>query len=254
MGEKRLTAKTSLQQPWILKSCKEPQLDFQPMVSALRSWLVAPALLRACMSMMAWTLTNEQQAMVRDHFLAIDSNHDGAVSLVELKDVMVDKHDVPEEEVNAIFTIFTAAHDREIHYSDFLAAMACETIELDDDLLHSTFSRFDTKGVGHITARDFHDLLGASLKDGHADAFVREADIEGCGSIHYIGFAEYVRSARLKMKSLEAKAFSIAQPQPSPNPTLLGSPWRIGSEKKTTEIRDSTTEDLEMKDACCVLM
>jgi calcium-dependent protein kinase len=256
--DKRLTAKAALQHPWIVRNCKEPQLDFQPMVAALRSWLLAPPLLRACMCMMAWALTNEQQAMVRDHFLATDTTHDGAVSLLELREVMVNRHGVPEEEVLAIFTVFTASHDREIHYSDFLAAMACENIEPDDDLLQATFSRFDTKGVGHIGARDFHDLLGASLKDGRADAYVREAAAEGSESISYAAFAEYVRSARLHMKSPEAKAaFTI----PPPNPTLLGAQRQAGSEKKTVKdqtvkdhTQDTTAGNLDMKDACCILM
>merc|ERR1712070_671390 len=104
------------------------------------------------MSMMAWSLTNEQQATVRDHFLMIDSNHDGAVSLPELKAVMVDKYGVPEAEVATVFNMFAETHDREVHYSDFLAAMACDNIELDEDLLHTTFQKFDTKGVGYIDA------------------------------------------------------------------------------------------------------
>jgi calcium-dependent protein kinase len=263
--DKRLTAKAALQQPWIVTNCQELELDFQPMVSALRSWLVAPPLLRACMCMMAWTLTNEQQAMVRDHFIAIDSNHDGAISFLELRSIMVDKHGVPEEEVRAIFSVFTAAHDREIHYSDILAAMTCENIEPDDDLLHAAFSRFDTKGVGHIVAEDFHDLLGVSLEDGHADAFVQEADVKGCGSIDYTEFADYVHDARLRTKSQDAKAWasfalSITLPPPDgstcANPTLLGSQRRAGSDKKVMQEhpKEMLHGNLEMKDACCVLM
>jgi len=256
--DKRLTAKAALQQPWILRNCQEPQLDFQPTVSALRSWLAAPPLLRASMCMMAWTLTDEQQAMVRDHFLAIDTNHDGAVSSLELKDVMVKSHGVAEDEVDAIFTVLTAAHDREVHYSDFLAAVACESIVPDDDLLRATFSRFDTKGSGLIVAEDFHNLLGVSVEDGHADAFVREADKEGRGSINFADFSSYVRNARLKMKSPEAKAVTITLPPEATNPTLLGSQRRSGPVAHEKTIKDHAHEpiavDLDIKDACCNLM
>jgi calcium-dependent protein kinase len=255
--EKRLTAKTALQHAWLTTHCQEPQLDLKPMVSALRSWSAAPKLLRACMCMMAWTLTNEQQAAVRDQFLVVDSNHDGAVSLAELRAVMVDKYQVPEEEVTTIFSIFVAAHDQ-----------ACEHIELDEDLLHITFSKFDTKGVGSISAQDFHEVLGASLEDGHAEAFVREADRRGSGRIDYQDFVEYTRSSRRTMKQQIMGIRNQANEDVlSPStyesraPTLLEAPRRsdFGVETKAIknaplEFEHSITPDLEMKDACCILM
>merc|ERR1712196_626548 len=182
--------------------------------------------------MMAWSLTNDQQAMVRDHFLAIDTNHDGAVSLSELRSIMVEKYGVPEAEVVKVFRLFVESHDKEMHYSDFLAAMACEQIELDGDLLFTTFQKFDTRGVGYINADDFHSVLGASLEGGHADALVREADIiEQDGHIVYEEFAEYIRSRRKQLKedaaammsctSLKAAATAVIAPGSAAAPALV---------------------------------
>merc|ERR1711963_1094809 len=101
---------------------------------------------------MAWSLTNEQQANFRDHFLVMDKNHDGAVSLAELRSVMVDRYGVPEAEVSALFKVLVEAHDSEIHYSDFLAVMVCSHVKLDNDLLHTAFQKFDTKRRGYVNA------------------------------------------------------------------------------------------------------
>ena len=60
---------------------------------------------------------------------------------------MVEKYGVPDAEVAKIFKIFVESHDREMHYSDFLAAMACDQIELDGDLLFTTFQKFDTRAM-----------------------------------------------------------------------------------------------------------
>jgi calcium-dependent protein kinase len=269
--ERRLTAKTALQHEWIIGSCEEPQLDLQPTVSALRHWLAAPQLLRACYSMMAWTLDNVQQSKVRDNFLALDTNHDGAVSLTELKSVMVDQYEVPEEEVNRIFAVFVAAHDQEIHYSDFLAAMACEQTELDDDLLCTTFSKFDTNGSGYITDQDLHEVLGASLEGGHAMGLVRQADKHQNGGIDFIDFAEYIRSSRLKLhkavggQTETCSLFSQECPPPVRAPTLLEA-QRLEAQRRRNAEKDLPkrtvscgTEQrraaaLQREDACCNVM
>jgi Ca2+-binding EF-hand superfamily protein len=200
-AEKRLTAIAALKDPWITNHCPETQLDFQPMVSAFRAWILAPKFLRAIFSLMAWQLSNDQQAKVRDYFLAMDGNFHGAISLSELRSILVEKHGVSEEEVGAVFTILIETHDPEIHYSDFLAVMACDSMELDDDLLRSTFQKFDTKGVGYISAGDVHEVLGVSLKDGEADAFIQEADVlHRDGHIVYDEFLAYINSSRWRLK------------------------------------------------------
>jgi calcium-dependent protein kinase len=267
---KRFTAGSALEHSWITKHCQEPELDFGPMVSALRSWLLAPKLLRASFSLMAWSLTNKQQAAVRDHFLSMDRNHDGAVSLSELKSIMTDRCGVPEAEVAAVFRVFVESHDREIHYSDCLAATACDQIELDDDLLYTTFQKFDTRGAGYLNAVDFHEVLGVSLEGGQAQALVREADVlqRRDGHIDYAEFVEYIRSSKLRLKDktasnkLPAFVYSVAETSIA-GPTLLQTPHSnadvrsiqkphggFKSESKST----SSLAKLEAQYACCSVM
>jgi len=221
--------------------------------------------------MMAWALDNNQQAMVRDHFIALDTNHDGGVDLSELRAVMVDRFGVPEAEVASIFTLLIEAHDREIHYSDFLAAMACEHIELDDDLLQSTFSKFDTQGVGYIAAHDFHKVLGVSLEDGHAEALVHEADRQGEGRIDYKDFVSYTRSNQQRVRKAAAAATGGSDEEgvswsggQQANPTLLEAQRRLAHPLEAKEekmpvsheqdFERSQTADIFKEDACCTLM
>merc|ERR1712070_1337428 len=110
-------------------------------------------------------------------------------------------------------------------YSDFLAAMACYSVDLDDDILKATFQKFDTSGTGYIDANDFHRVLG---KCGEADALVQEADaIQRDGNIEYGEFAEYVKSSRKSFKEQSRSApqapySKISLPEfPSRAPTLL---------------------------------
>eukprot|EP00427_Karlodinium_veneficum_P051594 CAMPEP_0169358642 /NCGR_PEP_ID=MMETSP1017-20121227/28800_1 /TAXON_ID=342587 /ORGANISM="Karlodinium micrum, Strain CCMP2283" /LENGTH=534 /DNA_ID=CAMNT_0009455741 /DNA_START=9 /DNA_END=1614 /DNA_ORIENTATION=+ len=191
----RLTAKEALNHEWLRELCPDPVLDQHLIVSALRSWRSAPALLRAFMSMMAWSLSNVQQASVRKYFLAMDKNHDGAISLAELQALMIHENGTTSDEIASIFKMFSECHDKEIHYSDVLAAMSLQHIDPDDDLLRTTFRKFDTRGIGYITAHDFRAVLGNSFCGGRADMLIREADVlHHDGAIDFEEFAEYVRA------------------------------------------------------------
>merc|ERR1719498_1287823 len=161
----RLDAKAALGHAWITNSFPQAQPHFDcSTIDALLLWRTAPKFHRACMLMMAWLLTNEQQALVRDHFLALDTNHDGAISFKELRDVMVSQFQIPEDEVHQIFQLLDTTHHQEIHYSEFLAAMMASRINMTDDLLQTTFHHFDTGNNGVIAAEDFRILLGDTFE------------------------------------------------------------------------------------------
>merc|ERR1740116_539476 len=102
--KKRLSSETALTHAWIMQCCAgvDAKID-SGIVDSLRSWSAAPKLGRACASMMSWCLSNEQHAQVRDAFLAMDANHDGSISSSELRKVMVERFDVPEQEALDIF-------------------------------------------------------------------------------------------------------------------------------------------------------
>lgn len=265
--EKRLTAPAALQDSWITMLCPAPPLDFQPVVSALRSWILAPKLLRVSFLMMTWQLTNDQEAKFRDHFLAMDSNHDGAISWFELRSVLVDMYKVSEEEFGTVFNVFLEHHDGQILYSDFLAAMACYSVDPDDDMLRATFQKFDTRGTGYIHAQDLHQVLG---KCGEAAALVQEANaIQRDGHIEYGEFAEYVKSGRESLKEQSRSVLQAPFPKislqefPSRAPTLLetqypraeGAEVDIGKISRKTFKKDSRKfQKLDIEDACCSVM
>merc|ERR1712045_238217 len=104
--------------------------------------------------MMAWSLSNEERAQVRDYFEAMDKNHHGTITLQELRQVMHDKFEISDEETNQVFEAMDSNHDDTIHYSEFLAAMMTTRISVHSDLLRSAFRRFDTDSSGYITVEN----------------------------------------------------------------------------------------------------
>jgi Ca2+-binding EF-hand superfamily protein len=163
-------------------------------ISALSSWSAAPKLQKAYMSMMAWSLTNEQHAVFRDSFFALDVDQDGVISIPELTGVMTGTLSMPMEEVTEIVASLGGA---EIKYSEFLAAMTLSShMSLDDDLLQSTFTKFDTGGSGYITTGDLRAVLGSTYEGEDVESLVSQSRSLAANKDDKIDFQEFADCAR----------------------------------------------------------
>lgn len=123
----------------------------------------------------------------------MDQNHQGTITLSELKKVLEEKFQISAEETRAVFKALDSNHDEEIHYSDFLAAMVNTRIALHDDLLQSAFKKFDTDNSGFITPQNLREVLGDTFEGEEVEKFVDEADKLKDGRISYKEFVSYLR-------------------------------------------------------------
>lgn len=203
---KRLTAKSALSHKWIVQSFNENMavVDIS-VIDAIRSWSKAPKLRRACLSMMAWSLSNKQQAMVRDYFVALDTDHSGTISRAELQDAMEGKFAMPSAEAEAVFSGFDG---EDIKYSDFLAAMISSSIAIDDDILQSAFAHFDIDGSGYIESGELRGILGGQFEGADVEALLSEADYTKDGKIDFQEFSKYAHGCHpgtLLMRSASSR-------------------------------------------------
>jgi len=191
---KRLTAEQALKHDWIQEREKleAGSLD-QGIVDAMCSFAKATQFRKACMSMMAWSLTNEERAKVRKAFIEMDTNRTGAITLAEFKKVLESKFQLNDDEIAQTFKSLDMDGTQEIHYSEFLAAMVSSRIKLHDDLLLATFKRFDTDDSGYITKENLLEVLGESFDGAEVDDLMREADFSNDGKISYQEFIEYLK-------------------------------------------------------------
>ena len=140
----RLTASQALQEPWIQahdKPFNEANLACQDSAAALLQFAEASQFRRACMSVMAWSLSNKERAEVRDMFLAMDTGRSGTITLGELKTALSKHFKVTDEQIMPIFEALDTGNNEEIHYTEFLAAMVSTRIAMHDDLLAAIFLR-----------------------------------------------------------------------------------------------------------------
>jgi len=197
---KRLTAQQALEHPWIARSRENigEDVSMQPCCEALRRFSRTSKFRRCCLEMLAWSLSNDDRAKVRNCFLSLDSNQQGTISFPELRHVMVDKLGLVDEcEILKVFRALDYNHDQEIHYSDFLAAMVETQIDVDDQVLTDAFRRFDTDNSGYITVENLRDVLGCKVEGEKVEALIAEADQNKDGRLSFAEFAAYVRGTNL---------------------------------------------------------
>jgi Ca2+-binding EF-hand superfamily protein len=196
--EKRLTAAAALEHRWIAKRASKSHAEVDDsIVDALRQFGEASKFRRCCMEMMAWSLSNDERARVRQYFVSMDESKSGTITLVELKKVLEEKFSVPDDETMRIFGALDSNNDESIHYSDFLSAMVSTRIALHDNLLKAAFKKFDTDSSGYITVDNLREVLGETYDGEAVQDLLADADLMHDGRISYPEFVTYLRGDAL---------------------------------------------------------
>jgi len=207
--DQRLSANQALQHAWIDERnavcvTEESHLD-DAIVSSLMDFARASHFRRACMSMMAWTLSNEERAEVRKAFIEIDKDKSGTITMYELKRILAERVSITDSQVLQIFNALDSNNKEEVNYSDFLAAMMASRIAMHDDVVVAAFKRFDVDKSGYITVGDLLQVMGSTMGKAEAKQLVEEADISADGRISLDEFVAYVQSSEgdAQMTALE---------------------------------------------------
>lgn len=192
----RLTAEQALKHQWVVgrEQLKQGDPAFDAgILTAMRKFAGASKFRRACMEMMAWSLSFEERTAVRDAFEELDVAKQGTITLRAFREVLKARFDVHDEDTKKVFDALDATHDQVIHYSEFLAAMVSSRIALHDGLLRATFRRFDTSGSGYLTRESLEQVLGKTFDGEEVKGLLEEADYNGDGKITPEEFMEYLR-------------------------------------------------------------
>eukprot|EP00929_Paragymnodinium_shiwhaense_P076986 TRINITY_DN39621_c0_g1_i1.p1 TRINITY_DN39621_c0_g1~~TRINITY_DN39621_c0_g1_i1.p1 ORF type:complete len:659 (-),score=136.24 TRINITY_DN39621_c0_g1_i1:213-2189(-) len=197
----RLTARKAIAHPWLaFRDSSQPRLQADSsIVQALRAFGEMSKFRRCCLGLLAWALTAEDRAKVRDYFIAIDANHCGTITFKELQKVLTDKFKVADEETRRIFDCMKTGGREDVSYSDFLAATATSHVGLRDDLLYSVFGKFDSDRSGCITAEDLRAVLGDSFEGDDASTLLAQADMLKNKRISSDEFVAFLRETPLNI-------------------------------------------------------
>jgi calcium-dependent protein kinase len=195
----RLDATSALAHPWLQVRAKPPSHHHDEVsleiATSLANFGQASVVRRACMTMMAWSLTAEDRDEVQAEFEALDTDKSGTISTAEFLRVLEDKYHIDDHTAREAFRALDMTHDDEIHYSEFLAATVSARINLHDHLMHDTFKRFDADGNGVIELSDLKEVLGDCFDGTKVEVLIKDMDKNADGKIDYPEFIAYLRAA-----------------------------------------------------------
>ncbi|CAK8996290.1 unnamed protein product [Durusdinium trenchii] len=210
----RLDAQGALEHPWVKSlggNAESPTLDDDIKTSLLK-FAKATAFRRAVLSMMAWSLSAEDRAQLRNEFLAFDTENTGTITHFQMKEILEKYYHIDSFEAEAMFRSMDTDHDDVIAYSEFLAAAMQGRIKVHEDVLRRTFRKFDVDNCGKITAEDLQGILGEQFEGTDAQDLIREADTNGDGMIEYDEFLQYFHSHEVHLEE-DAAASRVAEGQ-----------------------------------------
>jgi calcium-dependent protein kinase len=204
--ESRPGAADALKQPWIcMQDIETPKATLDnEVLASLRSFAQASHFRRACLSMMAWSLTLEDQAELRAQFQLLDSNKSGTITQHEFATVLQANFSIDSAETEALFNGLDTKGSKEISYAEFLAATMKKRMRMHEDVLHAAFERFDVEGKGEITPSNLRALLGDSFEGSDVEELIREADCDGDGRVSYADFLAYLQCGDAEEETLNA--------------------------------------------------
>lgn len=196
--EARPGAADALKRPWIcMLETPKATID-RDVLASLRNFAQASHFRRACLSMMAWSLTLEDQAELRIQFQMLDTNKTGTITQHDLASVLKANFNIDSAETELLFKSLDTKGSKAISYAEFLAAAMKKRIRMHEDVLHATFARFDVDGTGTITPSNLRALLGDSFEGSDVEELIREADVDGDGRVSYADFLCYLQEGDTK--------------------------------------------------------
>lgn len=243
----RMSAADALNDKWIQErhAHSEMQIDLDS-VTSLRKFAHATQFRRASLSMMAWSLTGEQQKVLREEFMSIDKDNSGTITLKEFKDVLQRRFHIDAHECESLFERADVDHDHLIQYSEFLAATLQTRVGFHEDLVRAAFHRFDADESGVITADDLQKVIGNTFEGQDVRELVAEADVNKDGHIDYNEFIDYIHAMEsvptpkgawrqgVAMSLIDASVGSASSPHKSTHamrPNISGH-WEMIDDKK----------------------
>jgi len=144
---------------------------------------------RAALTAVAMQLTGSQIHGLREQFQAIDTNHDGHISVEELQEAMArlpsgETAEVPFGKVKSIFDAVDSDGSGVIDYSEFCAAALKDGSCQCEKAILAAFRVFDTDGNGQISKEELSHVIMSQATDlGELDRLISEWDTDGDGQL-----------------------------------------------------------------------
>jgi len=139
---------------------------------------------------MAYTMDKSSLGALRDMFAVLDKKSTGTIDLAELKQALQEMKfdDLSDDKIEKLFKGVDVDNSGEIHYNEFLAAVAESQGLITQERLAEAFDRIDSDGKGYISKQDLRNVLGSDCNDNLVNRMMDQADLKKDGRVDYDEF------------------------------------------------------------------
>merc|ERR1719440_780251 len=96
-----------------------------------------------------------------------------------------------------------------MHYSEFLAATLSTKIQVDRELLETTFQRFDKSGTGFIEKHDLKSVLGDAASMDEIDDIIGIIGSSASGKINCEEFIDFAMADEGKIANVTDRKIDV---------------------------------------------
>jgi len=223
---KRLTSMQALNHGWFQVHNSTALLDAK-VLGNLRNFSVANRFQKAAMTAVAYQLTTEEQAELREVFTKLDANSDGYLSFQEIKQGMeCQLNEAHFPNLSEILASMDTNNDGKIEYTEFIAAAMDHRLQRNESLCWRAFKAFDKDDDGKITLSELKqvlkdDELQQEVPSSRSSSFYFDAmDTDGNGEVSFEEFMDMLYSQsspqnrKAKSTNLEVLVTSIDSDTP----------------------------------------
>ena len=175
----RLSVEDALQHPFLKLKQVSSGDDGKPpsveTVSGLAKFLGMSKTKRLLLKAVAFSLSTSQIAQLREGFLAMDTDHNGTISLEELKSAMQKAGGHSDANIQEIIASANFESGQELNYSEFCAAALLKRLTIDEERLELAFETLDREKTGYLTPETIKQVLG---QDGVSEQIIVDVLME----------------------------------------------------------------------------
>eukprot|EP00931_Biecheleriopsis_adriatica_P093753 TRINITY_DN67479_c0_g1_i1.p1 TRINITY_DN67479_c0_g1~~TRINITY_DN67479_c0_g1_i1.p1 ORF type:complete len:606 (-),score=136.97 TRINITY_DN67479_c0_g1_i1:51-1868(-) len=159
----------------------------------LQSFASMSVMKRATCGLMSFAMSVDESDLLEKEFKTLDKEGNGSILVHELVEALIEHLGMTEGEAVDLFDKLDLTGDKEIKYSEFLAAANQQHMTSEESLVRQAFARFDVDGTGFISADNLRQIFGGDNFHGtKVEDIIRQVDYKQTGVIDYDEFLEAI--------------------------------------------------------------
>eukprot|EP01054_Gregarina_sp_Poly1_P004674 Gregarina_sp_Poly_1__4673@NODE_2498_length_2057_cov_137_763317_g1587_i0_p1_GENE_NODE_2498_length_2057_cov_137_763317_g1587_i0NODE_2498_length_2057_cov_137_763317_g1587_i0_p1_ORF_typecomplete_len552_score90_59Pkinase/PF00069_25/1_9e70Pkinase_Tyr/PF07714_17/5_2e41EFhand_7/PF13499_6/1_6e10EFhand_7/PF13499_6/0_0022Kinaselike/PF14531_6/1_5e12EFhand_6/PF13405_6/0_0014EFhand_6/PF13405_6/1_5e02EFhand_6/PF13405_6/0_00021EFhand_11/PF08976_11/2_4e07EFhand_11/PF08976_11/0_83Kdo/PF06293_14/5_3e10EFhand_8/PF1 len=157
----RPSAEEALKHKWLQQSgeIENHEIDVG-VLRAMRAFALGNAMKRAALGLVAFSFSNDEVQDLYKEFKKLDKDRTGAIRLDQLVKALTQHLNMSDKEAIKVFEKIDQTGNREVQYTEFLAATLHAKMLTDEVWMREAFDRLDVDHSGGISVEDLRMVLG----------------------------------------------------------------------------------------------